>query len=52
MLLTERVIPVMFFVMLIVIFLLIMRRRGMGCGWRDWMSCGPGSRENMNKSSG
>ena len=44
--------PVMFFVMMIVIFLLIMRRRGMGCGWGDWMSYGPGYRENMNQSLG
>jgi len=44
--------PVMFFVMMIVIILLIMRRRGMGCGWRDWMSYGPGYRENMNQSFG
>ena len=27
--------PVMFFVMMIVIFILFMRRRGMGCNWPD-----------------
>ena len=46
------VFPVMFFIMMIVIFILFMRRRGMGCSWRDWMSYGPGYRENMNQSFG
>jgi len=43
--------PVLFFVLMIVIFFLIMRR-GIGCGWRDKMICGPGYRENMNQSFG
>jgi putative membrane protein len=44
------VFPVMFFIMMIVIFILFMRRRGMGCGWRNWMSYGPEYRENMGHS--
>jgi uncharacterized membrane protein len=44
--------PVMFFIMMIVIFILFMRRRGMGCGWRNWMSYESGYPENMNQSFG
>ena len=32
------VFPVMFFIMMIVIFILFMRRRGMGCNWPDNMN--------------
>ena len=42
--------PVTFFVMMLVVFFLIMRRRNMGCSWREWMSYGPSYPDNMRQS--
>ena len=43
--------PLLFFVMMIVMFIFMMRRGGMGCMWRDRMTDRPESRDAMKRYS-
>ena len=44
--------PLVFFVMMIVMFIFMMRRGGMGCMWRDRMMDRPEFRDAMKRSRG
>jgi uncharacterized membrane protein len=44
--------PLRFVIMIIVMFIFMMRRGGMGCMWRDWMIDRPEIRDAMKRSSG
>ena len=46
------VFPLMCFVMMVVMFIFMMRRGGMGCMWRDRMMDGPEFRDPEKRSSG
>ena len=43
--------PLMFFLFMVVMCFLMMRRGGMGCMWRNWMD-GPEYRDSMNRHRG
>ena len=43
--------PLMFFLFMVVMCFLMMRRGGMGCMWRDWMD-GPEYRDAMKRHRG
>ena len=42
--------PLMFFIMMVVIFISFMRKGGMGCMWRDWRMDSPEFRDAMKRS--
>ena len=44
--------PLMFFVMMVVMFIFMMRRGGMGCMWRDRMMDRPEFRDAMKRAWG
>ena len=44
--------PLMFFVIMVVMFIFMMRRGGMGCMWRDQMMDRPEFRDAMKRSWG
>lgn len=44
--------PLMFFILMIVVFIFMMRRGGMGCMWRDRMMDRPEFRDAMKRSWG